>query len=252
MSDESINDIVSRLSCSLQFAIEQRKTCEIRNRVLASSTEADSRPVVYTEELIAEAKDALVSVEAFLAPAPKNTVRGWLIDLGESVHSTYNQDEARKVVKQLVSDLTFPEFCFTQEIRRQAAIEFKWFPKFHELNAFFEEVCSDERALYEAMNAIAGMPPTDENGLPIEISRLNKIWKTFNTTIKTHAVECSMLSQLQLLEEPDSQVKVKAPSRFLYEQCVEIEDLSKLIRNHFEDKSIVISYGRRQESFDPI
>ncbi len=259
MNDNGLSNVFFSLTPELQLAIKVKLPEKSGHESSLAECQVCKKPKEISMELIEIAKAELIRLDELFKQATKRQVKRWLLEFGKDVRSNYSEDEARTVIERMSDDLSngfdFPVCCFTAGSRRKAALVFDWFPKLYALSEFLNELQYSERRVYDLIAAIAKAKPTGPDGLPLEVSQLKERWSEFlskdllDNDLKQ---DKAMLSTLMPASIVDGVFRVKATTRFLYDQAVEIEQDQEHIRRHFEGLRLVISHERRCVDFDPI
>lgn len=258
MNEDGLSNVFFSLTPELQLAIEVKRSEKSNHENGYIEGQICKKPKVISMELIEIAKCELTRLEELFKQAPKRQIKRWLLEFGKDVRSNYSEDEARAVIERMSTDLSngfnYPAFCFTEESRRRAVLVFEWFPKLLALSEFLNDLHAVERRVYDKIADIAKAKPTGPDGLPLELSQLKEIWSEL---LAKHLIENDLKQDLAILSTLipvsiiDGILRVRAPTRFLYDQAVEIEQGREHIRRHFKRLRLVIFNERRCANFDP-
>jgi len=114
-------------------------------------------PVVVPPSMSAEARAALGTMEqTVLTTAGLETVRKWLVALGNVTASAATEDEARVKVTAMLGLLDdYPAGCFTKSTLRHAASSFTFFPSFAELSKLLDGEAGRLRTRADRLRVIA-------------------------------------------------------------------------------------------------
>lgn len=259
MNEDGLSNIFFSLTSELQTAIEVKRPEKSDHENGFAGGQVCKKPKVISMELIEISKAELSRLEELFKQATKRQVKRWLLEFGKDVRSNYSEDEARAVIERMSTDISngfnYPAFCFTEESRRRAVLVFDWFPKLLALSEFLKGLHAVERRVYDVITSIAKATPTGPDGLPLELSKLIERWSEFlvkDLSDNDLKQDLAILSTLDPVSIIDGVLKVRATTRFLYDQAVEIEQDREHIRRHFERLRVVIFHERRCTNFDPV
>ena len=138
-------------------------------------------------ELKDEARARLDGLDALLARADNKTSAAWLLKLMvRTSGAKLSRQDAETAVAAYISALDYPAFCYTDEIGKEAALEFKFFPSLKELSDLLDQEVNPMRRLRRHLESIVN---AKEQPLAITDQRAPATPEQVDKILRTHGYE---------------------------------------------------------------